>query len=140
MNGNDMPVFVTILEMPEAVLPEATLRGVEVDALMAVAVDPDIRDARDVFHEPPRRIGFENDPLKLGDHLQSVAGRFATLGTAEIRARRTTNHTIETTGQRAEFADVAAVYHIRTAHNNEALALEATTKQVDAGEQRENQL
>nr|WP_316887202.1 hypothetical protein [Ralstonia sp. LMG 32965] len=128
------------LKMTWAILGQSDLPGIEVNPLMRVAVNPQIRNSRDVFHQPPKRPGLAHNTLKLANHLQPITSRRRAPSARKIRTGGATNNAIKPTRDSMKIPNVTTEQRIRPAHHREADLLETTAEQIDTRKQRQNEL
>nr|WP_254894033.1 hypothetical protein [Chromobacterium violaceum] len=139
LDSQNQSVTMAKLEMAEPVLLQTTLRRIDVDTLMAVAVDAHVRNTGNVFHQPPERRSGDDTATELLQHLDAVASRLASLGTTEIRTRRAADDAIESPRNWMKKPDITAINDVRPTNNTESLSLKSPAKQVNARKQAQNQ-
>jgi hypothetical protein len=94
-----------------------------------------IRDLRDILHEPPDRLRFSDHTCEFREHPDAVACWWLPTRPAEVLTGRPANHAGKVTSRRVKIFDALSEKCVRSAHYTETGLLKSTVKQPGAREE-----
>jgi hypothetical protein len=110
-------VEVTELDVPEPALSASEIWIVGVESLDVVGAQLDVRDVPDVFHEPPYRVGFGNDPQEFSKEPVAFFRVPVSVGVGVIDAGRSADHSVKAVARDVEVFDGRIPQQIGTENN-----------------------